>query len=293
MTDLRARAYGPIRPGGGGNPLGVHGRALLARVAALLGPSSACWTRRSCARSRTLDERGAGDRRRPGARWRRSCADLRRGEDRRRGRVCHHRRDHERLEYRRLVPRHQRPPASCRGGLGPRPGPRGSTSPALQEAGRSGQATTSIDVRLPEVPGGGRGRRRGFTDLQTDQNVPFNLVLRQRGPSFRASSPRLAGGSSRSGTRSASGRWETDVVPLSWDRAIRHRRRDLGCTRATSWNCSVHAGALPRRPPCRSRSRPPVVRARRRAEHRAAGRIHVPVPLRLLLDACSGRIRWV
>jgi glycosyltransferase involved in cell wall biosynthesis/SAM-dependent methyltransferase len=88
---------------------------------------------------------------------------------------------------------------------------------ALQEAGVP-VATTSVDVRLPEVRGA-VAKTTHFTDLQSDAELPFNLVC--------VNAPELPGFVAEVGREFFQERhtigvwaWETDVVPASWDRAF-------------------------------------------------------------------------
>src|SRR3954462_14371962 len=88
---------------------------------------------------------------------------------------------------------------------------------ALREAGVP-VATTTVDVRMPEVLGAA-AKTTEFSDLRSDDYLPFNLVC--------VNAPELPGFVKDAGEEFFEDRytigvwaWETDVVPASWDRAF-------------------------------------------------------------------------
>src|SRR3954463_8879745 len=88
---------------------------------------------------------------------------------------------------------------------------------ALTEAGVPVR-TVTVDPRMPDVPGA-VAKSTQFTDLQTDAELPFNLVC--------VNAPELPGFVVEAGEEFFADRytigvwaWETDVVPASWDRAF-------------------------------------------------------------------------
>ncbi len=88
---------------------------------------------------------------------------------------------------------------------------------ALREAGVP-VATTTVDVRMPEVSGA-VAKTAVFDDLHSDEDLPFNLVC--------VNAPELPGFVAEVGEEFFEDRytigvwgWETDVVPASWDRAF-------------------------------------------------------------------------
>jgi SAM-dependent methyltransferase len=79
-------------------------------------------------------------------------------------------------------------------------------------------ATTTVDVRMPDVEGAA-AKTTDFTELSTDEQLPFNLVC--------VNAPELPGFAADAGQSFFEDRytigvwaWETDVVPASWDRAF-------------------------------------------------------------------------
>src|SRR3954447_22892199 len=88
---------------------------------------------------------------------------------------------------------------------------------ALREAGVPVR-TTTVDVRLPDVPGA-VAKSTEFAELFTDEEPPFNLVC--------VNAPELPGFYAEVGRDFFADKytigvwaWETDVVPASWDRAF-------------------------------------------------------------------------
>ncbi|MEA2319154.1 MAG: hypothetical protein QOD44_3343, partial [Solirubrobacteraceae bacterium] len=79
-------------------------------------------------------------------------------------------------------------------------------------------ATTTVDVRMPDVAGAA-AKTTDFTDLSTDEQLPYNLVC--------VNAPELPAFAADVGESFFEDRytigvwaWETDVVPASWDRAF-------------------------------------------------------------------------
>jgi glycosyltransferase involved in cell wall biosynthesis/SAM-dependent methyltransferase len=88
---------------------------------------------------------------------------------------------------------------------------------ALRDAGVP-VATTTVDVRMPEVSGA-VAKTAVFDDLHSDEDLPFNLVC--------VNAPELPGFVADVGEEFFEDRytigvwgWETDIVPASWDRAF-------------------------------------------------------------------------
>jgi glycosyltransferase involved in cell wall biosynthesis/SAM-dependent methyltransferase len=88
---------------------------------------------------------------------------------------------------------------------------------ALTEAGVPVR-TMTVDPRMPDVPGA-VAKSTEFTDLTTDEDLPFNLVC--------VNAPELPSFYTEAGREFFEEKytigvwaWETDVVPASWDRAF-------------------------------------------------------------------------
>ena len=89
---------------------------------------------------------------------------------------------------------------------------------AALQAGGVPVRTMTVDPRMPDVPGA-VAKSTEWTDLSTDEDLPFNLVC--------VNAPELPAFSAEAGREFFEDRytigvwaWETDVVPASWDRAF-------------------------------------------------------------------------
>ena len=147
--------------------------------------------------------------------------------------------------------------------------------------------TTTVDVNLPDVvgPDGRRAQAKtmDFADLHVEGELPFNLVC-VNAPELPALHAQL--GSEFFENRYTIGvwAWEVDVVPSSWDRAFGLVDEIWVYSRYVQEIISNVSPVPVVRMPLPIVAPPPGGDVVGPAPAR---RLHVPVPLRLLLDAAA------